>query len=90
MILFTIIGRGVLAWLMTRHINSLLLFPEAFGFLVLGKSYSVAKSAVLPELVRSDLGLVAVEVVRVQVKHHRFQVQDVPVQRRVHLEGLDG
>ena len=58
MILFTIIGRGVLAWLMTRHINSLLLFPEAFGFLVLGKSYSVAKSAVLPELVRSDLGLV--------------------------------
>lgn len=58
MILFTIIGRGVLAWLMTRHINSLLLFPEAFGFLILGKSYSVAKSAVLPELVRSDLGLV--------------------------------
>ena len=38
MILFTIIGRGVLAWLMTRHINSLLLFPEAFGFLVLGKA----------------------------------------------------
>jgi|TARA_B100000073_G_scaffold183225_1_gene151466 MFS family permease len=58
MILFTTIGRGVLAWLMTRHIDSLLLFPEAFGFLVLGKSYSVAKSAVLPELVRSDLGLV--------------------------------
>ena len=42
MILFTTIGRGVLARLMTRHINSLLLFPEAFGFLVLGKSYSVA------------------------------------------------
>ena len=58
MILFTIIGRGVLAWLMTRHIDSLFLFPEAFGFLILGKSYSVAKSAVLPELVRSDLGLV--------------------------------
>jgi len=43
---------------MARHIDGLLLFPEAFGFLVLQKGYSVAKSAVVPKLVRSDLELV--------------------------------
>ncbi|MDP6214849.1 MAG: hypothetical protein QGI41_07920, partial [Acidimicrobiales bacterium] len=58
MILFTVLGRATLAYLMARHIDGLLLFPEAFGFLVLQKGYSVAKSAVVPKLVRSDLELV--------------------------------
>jgi MFS family permease len=58
MIVFTVLGRAVLAYFMSNHIDGLLLFPEAFGFLILQKSYSVAKSAVVPELVRSDGELV--------------------------------
>jgi len=54
MILITVLGRALLAYLMSRHINGLLLFPEAFGFLVLQKGYSVAKSAVVPTIVRSE------------------------------------
>ena len=41
-------SRAVLAFLMIRHLDSLLLFPEAFGALVLGKTYHVAKSAIVP------------------------------------------
>ena len=58
MLLFTIVGRAVLAYMMAQHIDGLLLFPEAFGFLVLQKGYSVAKSAVVPKLVQSDQELV--------------------------------
>ena len=49
--------RVIVAALMMRHINSLLLFPEAFAALVLGKAYHVAKSALVPTLVthRRDL-----------------------------------
>ena len=54
MILFTVVGRGVLAYLMFLYIDGLALFPIVFGVLVLQKSYSVAKSAVVPKLVRSD------------------------------------
>jgi hypothetical protein len=46
--------RAVLAILMIRDIDSLLLFPEAFAVLVLSKSYHVAKSAIVPTVVRSD------------------------------------
>ena len=56
MILFTVLGRAGLAYLMARHIDGLLLFPEAFGFLVLQKGYSVAKSAVVPSIVRDHDG----------------------------------
>lgn len=59
MILFTVLGRAGLAYLMARHIDGLLLFPEAFGFLVLQKGYSVAKSAVVPSIVRDHDELVA-------------------------------
>ena len=43
--------RVIVAALMMRHIDSLLLFPEAFAALVLGKGYHVAKSALVPTLV---------------------------------------
>jgi hypothetical protein len=46
--------RALLAILMIRDIDSLLLFPEAFAVLVLSKSYHVAKSAIVPTVVRSD------------------------------------
>ena len=52
------VARAVLALLMVRHLSSLLLFPEAFGALVAGKTYHVAKSAVVPGLVREQSDLV--------------------------------
>ena len=58
MIIVTTIGRALLALLMIQHVGTLLLFPEIFGVLVLQKSYSVAKSAVVPRLVSSDEDLV--------------------------------
>lgn len=54
MIMATLIGRVVVAFLMIRHFDTLLLFPEAFGILVLQKGYAVAKSAVVPQLVKSE------------------------------------
>jgi len=58
MIIGTGLGRVVLAFLMVQHIDTILLFPEAFGMLVMQKSYSVAKSAVVPKIVRSEEELV--------------------------------
>src|ERR687897_303045 len=50
--------RAVLCVMMVGDLDSLLLFPEAFGVLVLSKSYHVAKSAIVPTVVRSDDELV--------------------------------
>src|SRR5690606_23235425 len=50
--------RAGVALLMIRHLESLLLFPEAFTMLVLGKGYHVAKSAMVPGTVRTDDELV--------------------------------
>ena len=47
MIVLTVLGRAVLAYLMSEHIDGLLLFPEAFCFLVLQKGYSVAKLSLI-------------------------------------------
>ncbi len=58
MIIITVVGRAVLALMMIGHINTLWLFPEAFALLVLQKSYSVAKSAVVPHYVPTESDLV--------------------------------
>ncbi|HEX7097345.1 MAG TPA: hypothetical protein VF183_15770 [Acidimicrobiales bacterium] len=58
MILATAVARGVVAFLMVSNIESILLFPLAFALLVLQKTYSVAKSAVVPKLVGSEHKLV--------------------------------
>ena len=58
MIIVTTVGRAVLALLIIQHVDTLLLFPEIFGVLVLQKGYSVAKSAVVPRFVDSDEDLV--------------------------------
>ncbi len=50
--------RAFVCLLMVRDVDSLLLFPEAFAYLVLAKSYQVAKSALVPTVVRSHEGLV--------------------------------
>lgn len=50
--------RAVLCVLMARHLNSLLLYPEAFGMLVLMKGFQVAKSALVPAVVSDHTELV--------------------------------
>ncbi|GMU77793.1 MAG: hypothetical protein AMXMBFR46_05910 [Acidimicrobiia bacterium] len=59
----SMMGRAVLAVLMARWITDpapagLLVFPLAFGILVLAKGYSVAKSALVPALVGREDELV--------------------------------
>ncbi len=44
------LGSAVLCLLMARDVHGLLLFPEAFGVLVLGKLYLVARAALVPEM----------------------------------------
>lgn len=51
-------GRAVLCLYMAQHINSLFLYPEAFGVLVLSKGYAVAKSALVPSVVHDEHTLV--------------------------------
>lgn len=51
-------ARAVICILMMRSLHSLLLFPEAFALLVLGKGYVVAKASLVPRLVRDDTALV--------------------------------
>ena len=58
MIITSILARMLIAWQMIEHIDGLLLFPLAFGLLVMQKTYSIAKSAVVPSLVRNDIELV--------------------------------
>ena len=50
--------RSLICVMMVGHLDSLLLFPEVFAVLVLSKAYSVAKSALVPTLVRSEEELV--------------------------------
>jgi MFS family permease len=54
----TCLGRGILCLLASGDIRNLLLYPEAFGVLVLQKAYSVTKSALVPSLVEHDADLV--------------------------------
>ena len=51
-------GRVVVSLLMVFQLDSLLLFPLAFVALVLGRSYAVAKSALVPTVVRNESELV--------------------------------
>ena len=52
------IGRAVLCVLLARHLQSLLLYPEAFGMLVLMKGFQVTKSALVPAVVSARAELV--------------------------------
>jgi MFS family permease len=55
----TCLGRGIVCLLVAGDIRNLLLYPEAFGVLVLEKAYSVTKSALVPSLVGADADLVS-------------------------------
>lgn len=48
MIIGSLAVRALVAFFMSRHIDSLLLFPEAFTMLVLQKGYHVSKTALVP------------------------------------------
>ena len=50
--------RGLVSFLMIGRIDSLTLFPLAFAALVLSKTYSVSKSALVPTVVQDDEALV--------------------------------
>jgi MFS family permease len=54
----TCLGRGILCLFVTGDLRNLLLYPEAFGVLVLEKAYAVTKSALVPSLVAHDADLV--------------------------------
>jgi hypothetical protein len=51
-------GRALLCLLMADNINGLLLYPLAFGALVLSKAQTIAKSALVPSVVDSEAQLV--------------------------------
>ena len=51
-------GRAIVTLLMIGRIDSLTLFPLAFAAMVLSKTYSVSKSALVPTVVKSESDLV--------------------------------
>lgn len=55
----TCLGRGILCLFVAGDLRNLLIYPEAFGILVLEKAYSVTKSALVPSLVNQRADLVA-------------------------------
>jgi hypothetical protein len=48
------LARGLLCWSMASHLNSWLLFPEAFLVLVSSKLYVVTRGTLVPEMARTD------------------------------------
>jgi len=53
------VGRFALAWLLSTRLETLYLFPLAFGLLVLSRVILVARGAILPGLVDRDRSLVS-------------------------------
>ncbi|MQA24554.1 MAG: MFS transporter [Micromonosporaceae bacterium] len=54
----TMLGRAFLAWVIADNLDTIALYPAAFGMLVLSRSYGVARSAAVPRLLPPNLGLV--------------------------------
>lgn len=53
----TMLGRAFLAWMISDYIHGFGLYPAAFGVLALSRAYGVARSAAVPRLLPSRLGL---------------------------------
>ena len=51
--------RAVLALMLAENLRSLFLFPLAFGILVVAKTYTVTRNALVPSLVADEHDLVA-------------------------------
>ena len=58
MIIGSLVARAVIAFFISRHIDSLLLFPEAFAMLVLQKAYGVSRTALVPAVVPREEELI--------------------------------
>jgi hypothetical protein len=58
-IVTTFVVRAVLAVSLSQHLRDLLLFPLAFGILVVAKTYTVSRNALVPSVVDDDNDLVA-------------------------------
>lgn len=58
-IVMSFVLRAGLALLLAENLRSLFLFPLAFGVLVVAKTYSLARNALVPSLVEDDQDLVA-------------------------------
>ena len=56
MVVLSCVGRAALCPLMARDVHSLMLFPEAFGVLILSKLYAVTKGALVPEMAALEPG----------------------------------
>jgi MFS family permease len=54
MVIVTMLGRAVISLLMAWLLRDLLVFPLAFGILVLAKTYSVTRNALIPRLVPGE------------------------------------
>ncbi|MGI8647180.1 MAG: MFS transporter [Acidimicrobiales bacterium] len=54
----TMLARAFLAWLIASQLHSWILYPAAFGVLVLSRAYGVARSAAVPRLLPERLTLV--------------------------------
>jgi hypothetical protein len=59
LIAVTCAGRGIVCLNLAGELRTLLFYPLAFSILVLGKTYSVAKNALIPRLVGDPDALVA-------------------------------
>ncbi|WP_433081084.1 MFS transporter [Dactylosporangium sp. CA-052675] len=53
----TMLGRAFLAFMLADHLTTWLLYPAAFGMLVLSRAYGVARSAAVPRVLPPGLGL---------------------------------
>ncbi len=58
MVVLSAATRALVCLLMVDDVDGLLLFPEAFAVLVLGKGYQVARASLVPGLVRDEARLV--------------------------------
>ena len=58
-IVTTFVVRAVLAVSLSQHLRDLLLFPLAFGILVVAKTYTVSRNALVPSVVDDENDLVA-------------------------------
>jgi MFS family permease len=55
----TMVGRGLLAWIIAANFHSFALYPAVFGFLVISKAFNVLKGACVPRVLPGALTLVS-------------------------------
>ena len=86
----TAAGRSGVCLLMANHLTTLFFFPEAFAVLVLGKTYSIAKSALVPRLVDDPGRLVAADAADVANVDGRWAPRWSGRRRRAAARGPTG